>query len=85
MIEITRTTERWTTTPLTWVLTKLAGGADSAWVVCGNGHRASLIDHHVNPDGTVIPSLDCVECPWHESGVVLVGWADRNNGNTVVE
>ncbi len=39
----------------------------------GCGVRAAL-DHTVDPDGTVRPSLDCTMCDFHEF-VKLNGWS----------
>lgn len=44
------------------------------YVRCPNGHVASL-DHDVDAEGTVSPSLECPcsSCDFHDNGV-LEGW-----------
>lgn len=57
------------TEPLTW---KRLGGDLAA--VCENGHFAFL-DHDVDDEGYVTPSLECPEpdCDWHVYAL-LVDW-----------
>lgn len=66
-----------TSTELGWWPVRIDGWVCSAWMVCRNGHRASLVDHDIAPDGMVRPSVVCpVEgCGFHEH-VRLAGWTD---------
>lgn len=49
----------------------------SAWLRCFYGHEGVLTDHTIAEDGTVSPSVECMEpgCPWHET-VRLAGWRE---------
>jgi len=63
--------------PGTWKGLKLQGGQRSATVTCPVcGQTCTLIDHQIDPDGTVSPSLVCpYDCGFHEF-IKLEGWAD---------
>jgi predicted RNA-binding Zn-ribbon protein involved in translation (DUF1610 family) len=65
--------------PRTWKGLKLANGGRSASFTCPKcGQTAVLIDHEINADGTVRPSVVCPteNCDFHE-WIVLGGWARR--------
>ncbi len=48
------------------------------WVDCCPGCGVTMrLDHEVDAAGVISPSLDCPLCSYHESGVVLDGWAIR--------
>lgn len=53
--------------PGTWKGLKTSTGR-SASFTCPNGHTASLVDHTINPDGRVEPSVVCPyeDCQFHE-------------------
>ena len=59
--------------PLTWRPVKV-DGVETARVVCSNGHEA-LLDHHVDIEGKVYPSVVCPTdgCNFHEH-IVLLDW-----------
>lgn len=61
--------------PLTWAPDS-EGRRSGAWVVCENGH-AALLDHDIDPNGVVHPSILCLtpmpdgsECGWHVFAVL---------------
>ncbi len=53
----------------------IVDGKPSARMACpGCGANGSLADHEIDAAGNVTPSVDCTECAYHETGVVLEGW-----------
>jgi hypothetical protein len=69
---------------LKWWLVKLDGKTEVK-LTCGNGHPA-LLDHEVDDNGVVTPSVDCpVEgCGFHEH-VTLGGWQEHGAAATAVD
>ena len=71
--------------PLTWWGLRKADGTRSATMACPNGHEATLTDHEIREDGTVmlphigevLPSVVCPYegCTFHDY-VQLEGWED---------
>ena len=63
---------------LSW-LPLLNQGQKSASFVCGRGHDGILLDHEINADGLVSPSVVCNgvpegdDCDFHDH-IKLVGW-----------
>lgn len=54
------------------------GDKRSASMICPNGHYATLLDHEIYQDGSVVPSVMCPpenNCGFHDT-VRLVGWGD---------
>lgn len=51
------------------------GNKRTALMRCPNGHIASLLDHVIDKDGFVNPSVNCPEgsCSFHNH-VRLIGW-----------
>ena len=50
-------------------------GKLSARMACpGCGVNGSLAGHEIDRLGNVTPSVDCTECEYHETGVILEGW-----------
>lgn len=51
------------------------GGKKSATMTCQHGHVASLVDHTIDANGVVSPSVVCPDdgCPFH-THVKLDGW-----------
>ena len=71
---ITKTTSYSTLAPGEW-RPITSDGKWSARMACpGCGVGGSLADHEIDEHGNVHPSVDCTECEYHETGVVLVGW-----------
>ena len=55
----------------------VGGRRRSARMACpGCGTTGTLQDHGIDDEGRVTPSVDCTQCEYHESGVVLEGWND---------
>ncbi len=44
---------------------------DHMYVECPQCHNVFVLDHEVDRNGVITPSLDCPLCPFHESGVML--------------
>lgn len=55
--------------PGTWL-----GTVGGIWVCCPRCERVAQLDHEVDDEGRVTPSVDCPVCSYHESGVVLADW-----------
>ena len=55
-----------------WRWDDLAAGGPRVEVKAPCGH-IGLLDHEVQPDGTVTPSLDCPRCSFHDH-VRLLEW-----------
>lgn len=51
----------------------LAEGSEDVVFQCPHNHRAALVDHSIEPDGTVNASVLCWENDYHEF-VILDGW-----------
>lgn len=51
-------------------------GKATARLCCPGCHLHATLDHEIDAEGRVTPSVDCPECSYHETGVVLEGWAD---------
>lgn len=45
---------------------------DNILVKCPRGH-IGVLDHDIDDDGTVTPSVQCPSCEWHEM-IRLDGW-----------
>ena len=68
-------------TPLTWGWSGEGKGVRVLLARCANGHVSSFMDHDVDGDGVVSPSMVCgyPDCGWHEFGI-LEGWdGDRRS------
>jgi len=48
--------------------------AEVVYLRCPRGHLAAL-DHGIDTDGTVSPSVQCPKCDFHESNLVLDGYS----------
>lgn len=67
--------DRFKMPPGTW-LRITADGKPTARMTCPLcGATGTLVDHTIDHLGNVTPSVDCTQCQYHETGVVLVGWA----------
>ena len=67
-------TQRYNMPKGTW-LRIISDGRVSARMSCpGCGSTGTLTLHEIDHLGNVTPSVDCEECDYHESGLVLVGW-----------
>lgn len=64
----------------TWGLHPLLkyGSKDVVLIRCPNCGKTGILDHDVDDDGTVQPSVECPTkgCDFHEH-VRLLGWTDR--------
>ncbi len=60
--------------PCTWRLLK-DGYRKSASIVCPNGHYGILLDHNIDENGMVTPSVVCPEegCNFHD-WIKLMDW-----------
>lgn len=45
-------------------------GCTDTIIRCPNGHIASLRDHAIGLSGTVVPSVQCPKCAFHENVVL---------------
>lgn len=67
--------------PLTWRPLRISLNTKldkrSASIVCSNGHYGILVDHDIDENGVVTPSVVCSEhgCNFHDY-VKLVGWKE---------
>ncbi len=46
----------------------------SVILICPGCKVPGVLDHEVDAEGNVTPSVDCPECEYHETGVKLIGW-----------
>ena len=62
---------------LFWTPSFVVDKADSAFIVCANGHTGSLRDHQILDTGEVNPSVVCIDgCDWHV-WIQLDDWSTR--------
>lgn len=60
--------------PLTWHPSSVGTRRRSALATCGSGHMGSLIDHVIDDEGAVSPSVYCPLCGWG-GDLKLIGWS----------
>ncbi len=66
--------DRWDMPKGTWLRITFEGGVSARMTCPGCGTTGTLTQHSIDAQGNVKPSVDCTECEYHESGVVLEGW-----------
>ena len=55
----------------------VSDGQVTARLCCPKCHYQAVLDHEIDAEGRVTPSVECPDgCGYHETGVVLEGWAD---------
>jgi len=46
-------------------------------VDCPGCEKRFMLDHNIDKNGQIHPSLDCPICDFHESNIILAGWNER--------
>ena len=57
-------------------------GREIVKALCPGCHVWGALDHTIDPDGTVRPSVDCEKCDFHEF-VRLDGWEKKESFTSV--